>query len=209
MLREQAVVHPKTEKRWSMIVDFDRIPFGADKGIAPLIDGEGARGYYRAGYFACARAAAQSLFNSRGDNASAMPVLFLYRHYLELALKDILDAAGAFAIELSDKKFGHDIAALWAEVRPLVISFGVAPSDADDRTIAEMADLDKRADAFRYALDNKGERHFKGIGSVDVGLLISALDSLAQNFEATIDQMHEDEAEMDNAIARAVERDPW
>jgi hypothetical protein len=86
---------------------------------APLVDGEGARAQYREGYFICAKEAATSLRLRKGDNRSAMPVLFLYRHYLEIALKDVLDRSKVFDLSQSDRKFGHDLKLLWAETEPV------------------------------------------------------------------------------------------
>ena len=89
------------------------------------------------------------------------------------------------------------------------------PADHLLRSIDQFVDLSDMREHLRGFYSTIGrpsidpERHFKGIGSVDKRLLISAFDALAQKFEATIDQMHEDEAEMDEAIAGAVERDPW
>lgn len=77
----------------------------ADLG-APLVDGEGARAQYREGYFICAKEAATALRLRKGDNRSAMPVLFLYRHYLEIALRDVLDRSKVFDLEQSEEKFG-------------------------------------------------------------------------------------------------------
>ena len=71
------------------IVDFDRSPFGRDPRLAPLISGQGARSYYRLGYLDTARGTASALRKRAGAKTSAMPVLYLFRHYIELALKDM------------------------------------------------------------------------------------------------------------------------
>ena len=75
----------------------------------PVISGEGARAYYRLGYCHAALDLARQLAQGKGQLLSAMPVLFLFRHYLELAMKDIFEAAGAFNIQQSDGLFGHDL----------------------------------------------------------------------------------------------------
>jgi hypothetical protein len=191
------------------IVDYDRSPFGRDARVAPLISGEGARAYYRVGYLDCARDAAADLRNRKGSNASAMPVLFLFRHYVELALKDVLAAAGAFAIDLVDKKFGHNLAALWEEAAKVFDNFGFEPTAEQKGLIDELVVLDARADAFRYALDNRDQKQFERIGSVDLDALISAIDSVSELFEKALDDMEEEETAMDEAIADAVARDPY
>ena len=95
-------------------IRFEKIT--ADLG-APLVDGDGARDQYRDGYYLCANEAATSLRLRNGDNRSAMPILFLYRHYLEVALKDALDCSKVFDLSQSEKKCGHGLLVLWAEAK--------------------------------------------------------------------------------------------
>lgn len=97
-------------------------PWTADLG-APLVDSEGARTQYREGYFICAKEAATALRLRKGNNRSAMPVLFLYRHYLEIALKDALDRSRVLDLSQSDEKFGHDLVALWVEAKSVLKVF--------------------------------------------------------------------------------------
>ncbi|MBN8807016.1 MAG: hypothetical protein J0I47_02075 [Sphingomonas sp.] len=193
----------------SKIVDYDRSPFGRDPAIVPLISGDGARAYYRVGYLACAQDTAADLRGRRGANASAMPVLFLFRHYVELALKDILAAAGAFAIELVDRKFGHDLDALWQEAGKVFDNFGCQPTEEHCSLITELIELDGRADAFRYALDKRDQRQFERIGSVNLDTLVRAIDSTSTLFERLLDKMEETETEMDEMITEAIARDPY
>ncbi|WP_439395410.1 hypothetical protein ACRQ5Q_40675 [Bradyrhizobium sp. PMVTL-01] len=179
----------------------------ADLG-APIIDGNGARDYYRLGYFRCAREAAVALKQLKGDNRSAMPILFLYRQYIESALKDALHLSNAFDLEQSDKKFGHDLAALWLEAKQVLSRFvAVKTLETIDETIAEYDAIDRRADAFRYAVDRNGERHFKDYGIVLLHELIEQLDWVHHVLEESIVQIRAEERELDRAIAEAVARD--
>jgi len=138
-----------------------------------------------------------------------MPVLFVFRHYVELALKDILAAAGAFAIDLADRKFGHDLAALWRETAKVFGNFQIEPTAAHAALITELVELDARADAFRYALNALDQKQFERIGSVDLDALMAAIDSISGLFERALDRMEKDEAEMDQMIEEAVARDPY
>src|SRR5262245_42759385 len=94
----------------------------ADLG-APLVDGPGARKDYREGYFVCAKEAATALRLRRGNNRSAMPVLFLYRHYLEIALKDVLDRSKVFDLGQSEERFRHNLVKLWEVTKPVLAKF--------------------------------------------------------------------------------------
>ena len=189
-------------------IRYDR-PFREDKGFAPLISGNWARGYYRYGYLTCAKEAAARLIDGNSENQSAMPILFLFRHYLELALKDTLAQAGAFAIDLSDKKFGHNLAGLWSEAEKVFDNYSIEDRGIISDVVSELVELDKHADAFRYATNRRDQMHFENLGAVDVQALSDALDNVAPIFERLIARMHEDEAEMDRAIREAVERDPY
>lgn len=184
-------------------------PLREEKGSAPLISGNGARDYYRYGYLGCAKDAAARLAEGEGENRSAMPVLFLLRHYLELALKDTLAQAGAFAIELSDKKFGHNLAALWAEAEKVFDNYRIEERELVSDVIKELVELDQWADAFRYATNRDEEKHFEKLGSVDVHALNDALNGIAPIFEKLLARMHRDEVEMDESIREAIERDPY
>lgn len=199
----------KPEPAHRKLVDYDRRPFGQDGSTVPLISGEGARGYYRVGYLDAARDAARNLLERAGDNRSAMPVLFLLRHYVELALKDLVAAAGAFAIELADKRFGHDLAALWVEAGKVLDNFGIKKTAIHDALVAELVELDARADAFRYALDRRDQRQFDRIGSVDLSAVRVGIDTISKLLEKALDRLEREEAEMDEMIADAVARDPY
>lgn len=191
------------------IVDFDQSPFGGDPRVAPLISGRGARSYYRVGYLDTARDTASALRKREGTNASAMPVLYLFRPYVELALKDILAAGGAFAIDLADRKFGHDLAALWGEVGKVLDNFGFEATADQHSAIYELVELDARADAFRYALDSAERQQFERIGSVDLDALLTAISDLSMFFERVLDKLDEAESEMDEMIEEAIARDPY
>jgi hypothetical protein len=52
-----------------------------------------------------------------------MPILFLYRHYLEIALKDALDRSKVFDLSQSEEKFGHDLIKLWRQAEPVLKCF--------------------------------------------------------------------------------------
>ena len=179
----------------------------ADLG-APIIDGDGARDYYRLGYFRCAKEAAVALQGLKGNNRSAMPILFLYRQYIESALKDALHLSNAFDLQQSDKKFGHDLAGLWTEAKRVLSRFvAVETLETIDESIAEYDTIDRRADAFRYAVDRKGEKHFKGHGTVLLHELIEQLDWVHWVLEDSISAIRAEERNLDRAIEEAVARD--
>lgn len=191
----------------------DQYPQGGFDGARrPLISGDGARAYYRHGYYNATMDIIAGLLSKRGTLESAMPALFMGCHYIELATKDLLAKAGAFDIEQSDKKFGHNLEALAEEAEKVLQSY-------DDEYavrlgelkpfVLELHEADRRADAFRYATDNKGEPHFDKTGAVDVAALQDALKSAYALFEEALSDMEQADHDMDEAIRDAVDRDPF
>jgi hypothetical protein len=181
----------------------------ADWG-APLIGGEGARDYYRIGYFDCARNAADNLRRRRGQNRSAMPVLYLYRHYLGAALKDALQASQAFDLDQSEKKFGHDLNALWAEAKRVLTAFVDAEWLAEmDQIVNDFDTLDKKGDAFRYPVNNKGANQFENHGHVLLDELMKRMDDAKVVIEHAISEFRRQERILDRMIEEAVEKDPY
>ena len=168
---------------------------------APLVDGDGARDYYRLGYFRCAKEAAAALQSLRGQNRSAMPILFLYRQYLESSLKDALHLSNAFDLQQSDKKFGHDLASLWTEAKRVLVRFENQETlDTLDETIAEFNAADKRAEAFRYAVDRNGQKHFKEHGTVLLHTLIEQLDWTHLVLESVISTIRSEDRKLGSGL---------
>jgi hypothetical protein len=94
------------------------------------------------------------------------PVAFLYRHFLELAMKDLLrDGLRLGAIEATcrlDKALEeHDLQALWRRTRILLERvFAEAdrePIDAVEEVVLAFHSLDPKGQAFRYRHDKGGQ----------------------------------------------------
>jgi hypothetical protein len=179
----------------------------ADLG-APLVDGNTARKSYREGYFICAKEAALSLRSRKGDNRSAMPVLFLYRQYLELAIKDALHFSKAFDLDQSEERFRHDLPKLWEEGKKVLAIF-VGPEllSPIDAIVNEFDAIDRGADAFRYPTNNKGEPQLPKDAHVLYQRLIDDMSDAQTILELTIDEIRIKEAKLDADIAEAVAKD--
>jgi hypothetical protein len=176
----------------------------------PVISGGGARTYYRLGYYHAALDLARQLVQGEGQLSSAMPVVFLFRHYLELAMKDVFAAAGAFDIQQSDCLFGHNLEKLLMELRKVAGSYDLSCGEELHEvapTILEIHSIDQRATAFRYATRFDGDPQFEKHGVVDVQVLMVRMASAADFFEHLLDDMVEEERRMDEAICDAVARD--
>jgi hypothetical protein len=97
------------------------------------------------------------------------PVAYLYRHYLELKLKNVLNG-GILLEEISvhDEVInGHSLYALWVQFRRLVMQMQMgtdpAPLDNTERVILDFHQFDKSGQAFRYPKDKKGKPMLKNL----------------------------------------------
>jgi hypothetical protein len=90
-------------------------------------------------------------------NVHAMPAVFLFRHYVELSLKDMISVARV----LDDQSRGfpdtHGLARLWSELRTLLRRIGGEDNTDDtmlldvvEEMIAELDQADPGSMAFRY-----------------------------------------------------------
>jgi hypothetical protein len=189
----------------SAFIRFEQVT--ADLG-APLVDGAGARREYREGYFLCAKEAATSLRLRKGDNRSAMPILFLYRQYLEMALKDVLERSMVFDLSQSEEKFGHDLKALWAETEPVLKVFITEEWLVPINEAVDLFDaVDRRADGFRYATNPDGDGRMPKNAHVVYHELIAQMDEVRAAIDLAMGEIGTREAELDRAIDDAVDRD--
>ena len=94
-------------------------------------------------------------------NLLVFPILFLYRHYLELALKEIIIAATKYLKKEHGKIFScHDLSKLWKRTKELIYEVKMEISSDDmiavENQILQFYQLDRTSQTFRYPIDNKG-----------------------------------------------------
>jgi len=114
----------------------------------------------------------------KGDwNIFAMPLLFLFRHYLELGLKacicmkkeiEILKAVSRSdtsreellrAQEMMDEKLKctHDLSKLAEDMKKCFSNRDFSFSESVQVYLNRLSDYDKKSDVFRYPFDTKGK----------------------------------------------------
>lgn len=125
------------------------------------------------------------------------PVIFCYRHYIELALKTIIEEHGPFAGVSLGKK-NHDLRRLWEIFVEIAAAFGYDYSDAMLATVGgrieEFSALDPGATAFRYACNVDGTiPTLRGEG-LDLVTLHDVMNGIENFFEgADLDFTHKQE----------------
>ena len=163
---------------------------------------------YIAGFREAARILAEHCHSTLNRNTLVYPLIYNYRHYLELRLKSVLSGLNFYitsnaALHDEDiKKLvfdSHNLDAIWGKIK-----FLKSQLDSDDRrcffdpklkikkvdrAIKEMTAIDKGSFAFRYAYDKSGNPPIpEEIQYISVENFIIKMDEVAEILEA-IDNM--------------------
>lgn len=145
----------------------------------------GAKQWYRfaSSYKYAADALSQLvLANDAHRNLVALPVLFLYRHYVEVHLKSLLLDAGELLDDLQQVPQSHYLLPLWHRVRTLLIQVDSRSDNAwlgrADQIIGDLDALDPTSFAFRYPVGRMGAPALPVDLVVDLGSIASAMAEL-------------------------------
>lgn len=96
-----------------------------------------------------------------------LPILFLFRHYLELRFKEAITSGSKLLGEPVAWPIGHDLADLWRKFREVCES--IYGSDHADhlqfvaKCVADINDLDPSSENFRYPIDRHGNPPFQHV----------------------------------------------
>ena len=107
------------------------------------------------------------------------PIVFCYRHYLELTLKSVLQQYGPLG-DLTSSWTHHRLEDLWRDYRKLLGAVGGETSEdqgtgAVEQCVAEFAKIDSTSDAFRYPTRRRGQPFSTELEMLD---LISLRDTM-------------------------------
>ena len=174
---------------------------------------------YREGYLRGAQILVRNVREERfGQDFLVYPIVFLYRHYLELVLKDIIKRA-PYLIEreltaLEREHLGkHRLDLLWNDFKPMASIMTEAagweplpPADIEgiDDYIRQISEVDPSSYSLRYAYSKKGEASLpESLTHINLRHLGELMDRLAHYFwgldaaiDALEDMKHDYESEM-------------
>jgi hypothetical protein len=136
---------------------------------------------YSAGYLEAAQATLAHLKeHPRQRDFLVYPVVFLFRHYLELRLKEIILRAGLLQAEDEKITRDHGLLNLWNRARPRIErafpNDDRTPLDRIEGVIKEIDALDSDSMRFRYPVTLKGEPAIKGIRYINPVEFASKID---------------------------------
>lgn len=152
-------------------------------------------GAYARGYALAAKNLAQDFLSRASADYEAYPVVFLYRHALELYLKDLvikgLHLASVRGDELLEAvTYDHNLHRLFgASAKVLQSCF---PNDEGlsefverlERVANDMVLLDKSSFIFRYPVDKQDSRPVSGAIHGSVAAIAETMDPLLEEFDS-------------------------
>ena len=129
----------------------------------------------------------------RHQDLLVYPIVYLYRHYLEVAIKGLVRQAQTLlgnSVEIPAK---HTIADLWTTCSALLER--VSPGDSVEeqrqigRLLREFATVDPTSTAFRYPVDLKGNQSLSGIRHIDLPNVRDVIGKIAVILNGAAAQM--------------------
>jgi len=132
---------------------------------------------------------AEAVVESRRDHDSLVfPIVFVYRQYLELRLKQLIRDSRRLLGDSSGFPATHKIAELWNLCRPLLgqtgLNVGEQVLEAIEELIAEFAGADEDSYAFRYPTDKRSNPSLPDLRFVNLPNLADVIRKMSNFFEA-------------------------
>jgi hypothetical protein len=117
------------------------------------------------------------------------PIVFLYRHYLELRMKDIIKDGNILLDFTESFPQDHLISGLWEKCKMIIEQLDhdnsmIDEINAVDENIKEFSKIDLKSMAFRYPTDKKGNPSLPGIKRTNLGNLSKVMLNIANFFDA-------------------------
>ena len=118
--------------------------------------------HYSFGYLKAAEIIESDLIKNPIDRDFLIyPLIYLYRHYLEIVMKDIIIITNKLlGYSGFTPKGGHDLMRLWNESQNILKEFYddyPEPASSIEEKIKEFYNVDIKSDNFRYPIDKKGD----------------------------------------------------
>lgn len=114
------------------------------------------------------------------------PIVFNYRHFIELSLKQLLQAYGP-EVDVDPIWNTHDLVPLWRAFRQMISRYGIEDVDGTDSSVEVVvlafAEADPGSFAYRYAMDRHGEALPADRGPLGLGNLLEVMEGVAGYFD--------------------------
>lgn len=121
-----------------------------------------------------------------------LPILFLFRHYLEIRFKDIIVCGQALSGQQAQWQIGHDLRTLWAQARAFCgADLGTNPHGQLENIqicVVEISELDPDSTSFRYPRDKNGRPVFHHL-VISLRRLYSAISGTGDFLDGVAEEM--------------------
>ena len=158
---------------------------------------------YAKGYFSAALVIVDSARELRiPTDLAVYPVVFSFRHGIELALKYFVQSLPRAADDTPRLKCTHNLTDNWEVVRASVL--GLEPLDPVstiptlDGIIRDVVDFDPTGQVFRFPSDRSGNLHLQEARIINLGVLQEEIEASREIFdfwEFQRDRLHQAELE--------------
>lgn len=143
---------------------------------------------YATGYRIAAEVLARKVLDEMNNRDTLIfPIVFLYRHYLELRFKEIIEQGCLLVDESSNLKKHHDLFELWKEVKRLIATiWPESPPQSFykvDKVITDFCSVDRLSDGFRYPIKKNGENTLNGIKRINLRNFYEAMQPVVEILE--------------------------
>ena len=126
---------------------------------------------------------------------AAYPVCFLYRHYIELMLKGLIQLGYQFKGQNTSYPLHHRIRDLWETCRPLIEEAcpdgNLSDTEVVQNHIDEFSKFDPSGEACRYDVNKQGSPSFRQNRQFNLATMREAMNRLSGFLEGRYDYVHE------------------
>jgi len=151
---------------------------------------------YALGYKLAADAVVQHVEEHRRyQDFLVYPVVFLYRHYIEIRLKEIVTQGSILLASPKRAPKTHNLQNLWGHARRTLeeLSLGepVEDSEAVEELIGQFHEVDPSSTAFRYPRDTRGHGSVCGMQTVNLRHVATLMKDSGAYLDAACDWIAE------------------
>lgn len=179
----------RQDLRWPTPDDKPFVEPARWEDIASIVEDEFSRmvgmmiGYKSAADLMVERATADNWHR----NTLVYPIIFNYRHFIELSLKYLIYSYG-HTVGVDSIWNSHDLDKIWKRFRDVIVGYGGNDSDASspdvERIIAEFAKVDPGSFSHRYPVDTKGDPIPVEHDNLDLAVLADVMQAVENYFSA-------------------------
>lgn len=144
------------------------------------------------------------LDDPRCQDLLILPMLFLYRHFVEIRLKYIITMGRKRIDVTAGIPIGHNLTELWDDARAVITDLypneDAEVLDSVGHCINQLANVDPDSTAFRYPTNTKGNPSLPQLTRIDVPNFAEKMTGLANLLDGASDALKEI---LDNATREA------